>query len=171
VKAFGATLMPCKSPLSIVLLLLLLSIGTLAKGQGICVISEIKISQIKGRISLPNGIPIPDASLELHEKTSAGRLVSKVKSNEEGRFIFENVVASKYTLIASYPTFVTLHVPVRVTGSKTGKNKSKEIVILLNALIDKPCGGGDAYLQRQEPAQKVPAVNTKSLMFERFNGL
>ena len=143
-KVFGAVLF----------LLLFVTLSTAGKAQGICVISEIKISEVKGIILLPNKIPIPDATLELHEKNSEGRIIAQVKSDKDGRFKFDGVASGKYAVVASYPTLVTLHVPVRVTSSKPRKGERKEIVIILNGLIDKPCGDGDAYVQEQKPSEK-----------------
>lgn len=135
-------------------LLLLIMFSTSAKAQGICVISEIKISEVKGIIFLPNKIPIPDGTVELHEKNSEGRIIAQAKTDENGRFKFADVASGKYAIVASYPTLVTLHVPVRVT-SKARKRQQKEIVIILNGLIDKPCGDGDAYVQEQKQSEKA----------------
>lgn|GEM_PF-2685455 len=134
-------------------LLLLIMLSTSGKAQGICVISEMKISEVKGIIFLPNKIPIPNATVELHEKNSEGRIITQVKTDENGRFRFADVVSGRYAIVASYPTLVTLHVPVRIT-SKSRKGERKEIVIILNGLIDKPCGDGDAYLQEQRQSEK-----------------
>jgi hypothetical protein len=133
---------------SISILLLLLTLSTSGKAQGICVISEKKISEVKGIILLPNKIPIPDATVELHDKNSEGPIVAQVKADANGRFKFADIAPGKYAVVASYPTLVTLHVPVRVT-SKSRKSEKKEIVIILNGIIDKPCGDGEAYLQDQ----------------------
>lgn len=138
-----------------VFLLLLTMLSTPVKAQGICVISELKISELKGIILLPNKIPIPDATVELREKNSEGRIITQVKADENGRFKFAEVASGKYAIVASYPTLVTLHVPVRVTR-KSGKIEQKEIVIILNGLIGKPCGDGDAYLQEQKQSEKKP---------------
>jgi hypothetical protein len=136
-KVFGAA----------VFILLFVMLAASGRAQGICAISEMKISEIKGIILLPNKIPIPDATVELHEKNSEGRLIEQVRSDKDGRFKFNNVASGKYAVVASCPTLVTLHVPVRVRSSKSSKGERKEIVIILNGLIGKPCGDGDVYLR------------------------
>lgn len=134
-------------------LLLLIMLSTSGKAQGICVISEIKISEVKGIILLPNKIPIPSAVVELHDKNSEGHIIAQVKTDENGQFKFADIASGKYAIVASYPTLVTLHVPLRVT-SKSHKGEQKKIVIILNGIIDKPCGDGDAYLQVQKQSEK-----------------
>ncbi|HKZ76972.1 MAG TPA: carboxypeptidase-like regulatory domain-containing protein [Pyrinomonadaceae bacterium] len=150
-------------------LLLLIMFSTSGKAQSICVISEMKISEVKGIIFLPNKIPIPDATVELHEKNSEGRIIAQVKTDENGRFKFADVASGKYAIVASYPTLVTLHVPVRVT-SKARKSEQKEIVIILNGLIDKPCGDGDAYLQDQKQSEKKQKTAHRGILTVRRGG-
>ena len=110
------------------------------KAASICVIDEIKLRELEGVVLLPNKIPIPNALVELYERDNHRRKIAEVKADENGRFKFANVKTGKYAITASYPTLITLHVPVRVTSSKS--HQHKEVVITLNGLIGEPCGGG-----------------------------
>jgi hypothetical protein len=131
-------------------------------GQGLCVIEQIKVSEVKGLVMLPNKIPIPDATIELHETNSEGRLVARTKTDANGRFKLNDIRKGKYAVVASYPTLVTLHVPTRVSPSKSPKKKLKEIVIILEGLIDKPCGGGDAYGQDEPQPKQQTSISKGS---------
>ncbi len=122
----------------------LLFIPTTTNGEGICVIEAIRVSEVKGTVLLPNKIPIAGANVELHKK-SDGNIVALTKTDENGRFKFEKMSKGQYDLVAKFPTLVSLHVPVRISPSASRKSKEMEIVIILNGLIGKPCGGGDAY--------------------------
>ncbi len=150
-------MMKHKMAVGLFVLTLLLAFST-GRGQGLCVIEPIKVSEVKGLVLLPNKIPIPDATVELHETNSEGKLVGRVKTDANGRFTFNDVRKGKYAVIASYPTLVTLHVPTRVSPSESREKKRREIVIILDGLIDKPCGGGDAYgrKQRETESKKLP---------------
>jgi hypothetical protein len=118
-----------------------------AQAQGVCVIDEIKVPVIKGRVKLPNDLPVRGATLELHEKRDDEPIVSTVMASQDGYFVFDNVKKGKYFIVASAPRLVPLYVPVKVTNQSKGKDK-KHIVITLNFLVTKPCGGGDAELQK-----------------------
>jgi len=137
----------------IVFVMLLVTVVTV-RGQGLCVIEEIKVSEVKGLVLLPNKIPIPDATIQLHETNSEGKLIAQTKTDANGRFKFNDIRKGKYAVIASYPTLVTLHVPTRGSPSESPKKKQREIVIILDGLIDKPCGGGDAYGQTERQTEK-----------------
>jgi hypothetical protein len=114
----------------------------LMEAQGVCVISERKLSAVKGRVAFPNDVPIPNASLELREKDSSGSVVAQGKSDDTGRFELANVKPGKYVLVAKAEMLSTLYVPLRITAVRSPKDRRTELLIRMNGFVDKPCGGG-----------------------------
>jgi len=129
-----------------VFLLLLTALRVPSLAQGICVIDEMRVQTIKGCVTDPNGLPISEATIELFKK-GADEVIAKVVTDENGCFSIADAVQGRYEIAARYPSFRSLYVPVRVTRKSKAQKKQQEIVIVLNGLMDKPCGGGTAHLR------------------------
>jgi hypothetical protein len=133
-----------KTVTAFLLLLMALTIPSLA--QGICVIDEMRVQTIKGCVTDPNGLPISEATVELFKKGTDG-VIAKVVTDENGCFSIPDAGPGRYEIAARYPSLKSLYVPVRVTKKSKAQKKQQEIVIVLNGLMNKPCGGGTAHLR------------------------
>jgi hypothetical protein len=127
-------------------LLLLMAFTVPSLAQGICVIDEMRVQTIKGCVTDPNGLPISEATVELFKKGADG-VIAKVATDENGCFSIPDAAPGRYEIAARYPSLRSLYVPVRVTRESKAQKKQQEIVIVLNGLMDKPCGGGTAHLR------------------------
>lgn len=126
--------------------LLLAASGVQCLSQGICVIDEMPVRTIRGCVADPNNLPISEATIELR-KGGSDDVVHKIVTDENGCFTFPDIPPGRYEIAAKYPSFRSLYIPVRVTGKSKGEKKQQEIEIVLNGLMDKPCGGGTAHFR------------------------
>jgi hypothetical protein len=126
-------------------LLLLVSPGL---AQSICVIDEMQVQVIRGYVTDPNGLAIAEATVELFKKGNNKALV-KIATDENGYFTFTSTSPGRSEIAVRYPSLRTLYVPLRVIPKTKSEKKPQEVVVVLNGLMDKPCGGGTAYLRPQ----------------------
>ena len=112
------------------------------QAQGVCVIGERRVPAVKGRVTLPNDVPIPNATLELREKDSTGAVVAHGQTDSTGHFELPNAKPGKYVLVAKAEMLSPLYVPLRISSARSTKNRRTELVIRLNGFVDEPCGGG-----------------------------
>jgi Carboxypeptidase regulatory-like domain len=126
-------------------LLLIMALTVPSLAQGICIIDEMRVQIIKGCVTDPNALPISGATIELFK--NGAEVIAKVVTDENGCFSIREAAPGRYEIAASYPTFRTLYVPVRVARTSKAQKKQQEIVIVLDGLMDKPCGGGTAHLR------------------------
>ena len=134
--------------------LLLAVLGVPCLAQGICVIDEMRVRIIGGFVADPNNLRISEATIELRKRGS-DEVVRKTVTDENGCFSFPDIPPGRYKIGVKYPSLRSLYVPVRVTEKSRAKKKQQEIVIVLNGLMDKPCGGGTAHLRSEVGEHKA----------------
>lgn len=134
--------------------LLLAASGVPSLAQGICVIDEMRVRTIKGCVADPNNQPISEATIELRKRGS-DEVLRKTVTAENGCFTIPDIPKGRYEIAARYPSFRSLYVPVRVTGRSKAEEKQTDILIVLNGLMDKPCGGGTAHLRSEVGEHKI----------------
>src|ERR1700753_3381064 len=122
------------SNLSLLLFLIIWLPLQSVRAQGVCVSEERKMPAVKGIVILPNDVPIPGATLELHEKEYNGKVVAQTRSDSRGFFEFTNINAGKYVLVARAEMLFTLSVPIKVISKQLPKNRRVELLIKLNGL-------------------------------------
>jgi hypothetical protein len=132
------------------LLLIVWSSPQLVRAQGVCVSEERKMPVVRGIVTLPNDVPVPGATLELHEKEYGGKIVAQTQADDRGRFEFTKINSGKYVLVAKAEMLFALSVPIKLTSRPLPKNRRVELLIKLNGLPEEPCGGGRIELQECE---------------------
>lgn len=132
--------------------MLLVMAPVLGSAQAICVFDKMTLSVIKGKVTNIDNIPLAEATIGLF-KSSDGNLIGlqKVTTDERGRFIFSTVPPGEYTVVAHYKSMIPLHVPITVSKMGKVKNSRRQLLIVLDLLIGKPCGGGSAKLVDRHP--------------------
>ncbi len=88
-----------------------------------------------------------DVSLKIIKKGKSKRVVSEVKTNEDGLFDFGNIKQGSYSLIVSYPKLNTFYLDLMV--SEKNINQNEQIIIWLGADFLKPCSGSYAKLKEK----------------------
>ena len=93
----------------------------------VCVVTEQKLSKIKGIVKDRNYF-IPNAELIL-KREKKDEILQKVRTDEKGYFEFSPLLKGKYILVVSYPNAKTLYIPIRLTKNRKGDKKSLEIIM------------------------------------------
>src|SRR5262245_3313568 len=127
--------------------MLLVMAPILGSAQGICVFDKMTLSDIRGKVTDVDNIPLAEATIGLY-KSRYGNLIGlqKVTTDERGRFIFSKVPPGEYTVVAHYKSMVPLQVPITVSEADKIKNSPQRLLIVLDFFVDKPCGGGSAKI-------------------------
>lgn len=108
--------------------------------QGVCVISEQKVSSLSGVVNYSDGeTPIKNAKIKLTERNNSKVVVKEIETDEKGNFEIRDVRQGKYILVVSNPQAITLYIPVKIVKKKN----SNYIHISLGNFVGEPCGGGD----------------------------
>jgi hypothetical protein len=119
--------------------------------QGICIPAPLKVTTLKGQVvtSLTKGEePLPNASVELRQAIYQGRVIKKVKANENGEFSFQDIKVGNYVLTVTYPQLARIDIPILLGRVKGKENLDQMIVIVLGSNFTKPCGGGRAFIHK-----------------------
>lgn len=90
----------------------------------------LSVSVVAGQVSgAIVGTPVarPHLCLALFTERKH-RFVMSVVTDDEGRFLFRDVVAGKYHLVVRAPGFYVTEIPVRVLGKAKGKTKESKLI-------------------------------------------
>jgi len=112
--------------------------------QGVCVIGEKKVGVIQGVVIQADKQAILEAKVEVYRKSVEAKPIAEVKTDSDGRFSIPELSAGTYVLSASYPNFVRLVFPVRISKRANPKN---ELLVILGWNSDESCGGGEVLVK------------------------
>ncbi|MBX3282038.1 MAG: hypothetical protein KF756_06125 [Acidobacteria bacterium] len=131
---------------SLVLAVFMLLIPTTIVAQGICVISEKRVPEIKGIVSfVSQENSVSDANIKLRRKNN-GATLETVETDKEGRFKFSGHFRGRFTLIVSRPSAISLYIPIRVVKSEP----DGYLQVTLGGVVGDICGGGEVKVIKKE---------------------
>ena len=119
-----------------------LSLASIGKAQGTCVIPTLKVQSVKGRV-VWRQYGIPDVTVELRDWNYQNKTLASFLTNEDGNFEFNGVKKGKYLLVIRAESYLGLDVPIRVEP-KTKNKVSMLAIFLARDYSMSPCSEGGA---------------------------